>query len=354
MYDLKFDILNYSISFFISVILTYALILIYPFFKKILNFSGQSIQNIHFTDVPRFGGIAIISSFFIWGFIGNYQDFFLLSLFSIILIFFGIKEDFFSNVSPLIRFVAIFISSFLFLYFGEFNLPKIEIIKIGDFLNNNYLFSLFFFSFAITAISNGSNIIDGTNGLCASTIIIILACLFFLNLINNETNYAFICIALIISILGFLIFNYPWQKIFLGDTGAYFIGWMTACLTVIFFGQHPEVPSWIAISILFYPTIETIFSFSRKIIMKKSPFYPDRLHLHILIFDLFNMSLINKDGRLVNCSVLPFLSLIWASPLIFIYWIYNFNQFIFPVIILQTIFYIGTYYIVKNAKHNAE
>jgi UDP-N-acetylmuramyl pentapeptide phosphotransferase/UDP-N-acetylglucosamine-1-phosphate transferase len=84
---------------------------------------------------------------------------------------------------------------------------------------------------------------------------------------------------------GFLIWNYPVGLIFLGDGGAYFIGFMLGELALLLVMRNPAVSTWYAALLLIYPTFETIFSAYRRMFVRgKSPAMPDGIHLHSLIF----------------------------------------------------------------------
>jgi UDP-N-acetylmuramyl pentapeptide phosphotransferase/UDP-N-acetylglucosamine-1-phosphate transferase len=84
---------------------------------------------------------------------------------------------------------------------------------------------------------------------------------------------------------GFLIWNYPVGLIFLGDGGAYFIGFMLGELALLLVMRNPAVSTWYAALLLIYPAFETIFSAYRRVFVRgKSPAMPDGIHLHSLIF----------------------------------------------------------------------
>jgi UDP-N-acetylmuramyl pentapeptide phosphotransferase/UDP-N-acetylglucosamine-1-phosphate transferase len=84
---------------------------------------------------------------------------------------------------------------------------------------------------------------------------------------------------------GFLIWNYPVGLIFLGDGGAYFIGFMLGELALLLVMRNPQVSTWYAVLLLIYPAFETLFSVYRRMFLRgKSPAMPDGIHLHSLIF----------------------------------------------------------------------
>jgi UDP-N-acetylmuramyl pentapeptide phosphotransferase/UDP-N-acetylglucosamine-1-phosphate transferase len=92
-------------------------------------------------------------------------------------------------------------------------------------------------------------------------------------------------LAMVGALLGFLFWNYPKGKIFLGDGGAYLLGFWLAELSVLLVARHPEVSPWFPMLLLVYPIFETLFSmYRRKVIQGQSPGQPDRMHLHQVIY----------------------------------------------------------------------
>jgi UDP-N-acetylmuramyl pentapeptide phosphotransferase/UDP-N-acetylglucosamine-1-phosphate transferase len=180
-------------------------------------------------------------------------------------------------------------------------------------LFNSEIFKFIFFSLALGGVINGQNIIDGTNGLSAFTGISIFSCILYLGFYLNDNDLITVSLIVISILFCFLLFNFPFGKIFLGDCGSYLIGLLSGYLIIKTFGKYDELPSWSAVIILYYPTMETIFSFCRKIYNKKSPFKPDNKHLHIIIFLLISKNYQNPN--LFNSLVAPFLSIMWLSPL---------------------------------------
>ena len=107
---------------------------------------------------------------------------------------------------------------------------------------------------------------------------------------------------------------------------------------IIFFSIHDSISSWNAVLILFYPIIEVTYSCVRKLLQKKSPFYPDREHLHLKIFDILNTAL-NKP-RLSNNLTTIFLAVFWITPPLIITWVYNSQLMIIISLVLLSFSYI--------------
>src|SRR5260221_7905829 len=90
---------------------------------------------------------------------------------------------------------------------------------------------------------------------------------------------------MIAALLGFLAWNSPKGKIFLGDGGAYLLGFWLAELSVLLVARHPEVSPWFPMLLLVYPIFETLFSmYRRKFVQGQSPGQPDRMHMHQVIY----------------------------------------------------------------------
>jgi UDP-N-acetylmuramyl pentapeptide phosphotransferase/UDP-N-acetylglucosamine-1-phosphate transferase len=137
----------------------------------------------------------------------------------------------------------------------------------------------------LAGITNSYNIIDGFNGLACMIGIITLCAIAYVAFRNNDYTIIFIAIATISSLLGFFIWNFPRGLIFLGDGGAYFLGFTVGVLSILVVIRNPSVSPWFACLINIYPIFETLFSIWRKKFVKKiSPGVPDGAHLHMLIY----------------------------------------------------------------------
>ena len=301
--------INYYLNFILFISAIICNFLIYKYGLLIVLKDKDQPQNIHFNATSRLGGLVIFFNFVL--FVLLYER--SLTLFLIMsLIFFlpALYEDLNYDIRPIIRLFLIIIGS-LMVVLNIDQLPQFQTI-FSSFLNN-YYFQIIFYTLCLATVINGQNIIDGTNGLSAFTGISIFGSLLYIGLLVNDYQLVNITIITINLLTCFLIFNYPYGKIFLGDCGSYFIGVLGGYLTIYVFGKYPELPTWSAVIILYYPTQEVIFSYFRKIIYKKSPFKADNSHLHLKIFYLLKIN--KKPSKLYNALVAPFLSILWLSPL---------------------------------------
>ena len=332
-----------------QLILTYCLIISWSKIQpKILHKRVSGKQDTHITVAPRLGGLILYTTMMLMGITSQNSLVILICLVLLPIFLVGTSEDIFDNVRPKIRIFSMIFSSLLFITIFDFPIPIISIPYVGQILSNTLIGSIFL-TFCIIIITNGMNLIDGSNGNASLTGMTILSVLCYLFMINNNVMFFHLTIFFIIILFLFVIFNYPIGKIFLGDTGAYIIGFLIACLCIKVFYNNPSLPSWIAVLILFYPAFEVLFSYTRKIFCKKNPFLPDREHLHILIFDYLLIKGIDvKNAN--NAVVIILIPLICLGPylaiinpfasvlsvltkLVICFWLYIFYYYIFMKLI---------------------
>ena len=341
---LKFFFIFFLISFF----LTYLIVKYSNFF-----FSGSLLdkdflkpQAFHKEAVPRIGGLIILflfSLFILFYFLelGVFlKDYFIMSL---LLLFLGFLDDLKIKFNPNIRLILMF--GLLFFCIKIFS---IQINTSGlEFLNlwlENNIFQICFVLLCFLFVVNGANLIDGFNGLLAIHFLLINTIFFLINLVNQNENLSIILSAQIVIVLSFLIFNFPKAKIFLGDSGSYLLGTLIVLNTIKTYELNPQISPFFFAGVLFYLFYEVFFSFIRKAIFKKSPLYPDKLHLHMLLYKwIFNLKKKESSNyltsMLINSSYL-FLQVplfyFQNNGLISRYWF-------FSLIILYTIIYFRLY-----------
>lgn len=157
----------------------------------------------------------------------------------------------------------------LFLFVNFFS---IEILSAGvSFLNSwlkNEIFQLIFVISCFLFVINGSNLIDGFNGLLIIHFIIITFIYLLINLNNQSTYYIYFFLSQIVIASSILIFNFPKAKVFLGDSGSYVIGSLVALNTIKTFEANFSISPFFFATILFYIFFEVFFSFIRKSIKK--------------------------------------------------------------------------------------
>ncbi len=316
-----------------------------------LNSEYNPIQKIHSGYVPRIGGLIVIFCFYLFLIIHNQNSIFLnieILIGASLIVIAGTVEDLFGKASPLARFLAIFFASFIFVYTQD-ALPIIEVPMLKDILSYHYIINVLFFSIGLTALANGFNMIDGMNGLVGFTSLgCIVALLTLINFILDVSYFQNELIILFLGLIVFLIFNFPLGKIFFGDTGAYWIGWVIGIIVIKIFTLS-NVNTWGAIIIIFYPLQEVIFSFIRKLSQKKSPLSPDTKHLHLRLYFLLKGS--HERGKKFNSFVTVCLMPFWFLPSVLIIWSQVYAHLnIFFILVLE-ITYLYYYYSIPKTNN---
>lgn len=246
-------------------------------------------QKFHIDIVPRIGGISIylsITGVTIFNYSSDpiYLNILLLIISALPVIAIGIVEDITKKISPKTRFLFIAIGGLTAIILIDGRITRLDVPIIDQLIFLPFI-SIAFTTFAIVGLTNSYNIIDGFNGLSSMVGFTTLVALGYVGLNVNDTLIAVTSFSMAAAILGFFVLNYPKSLIFLGDGGAYLIGFWISCLSVMLISQHESISPWFALMINAYPTVETVFSiYRRKVIKGKSPGHPDGIHLHTLLY----------------------------------------------------------------------
>jgi UDP-N-acetylmuramyl pentapeptide phosphotransferase/UDP-N-acetylglucosamine-1-phosphate transferase len=317
------------------------------FYRKLGLKAYRAIQRIHLNETPRLGGlILILSLVFFVAFSNTNENIQLLKIILICLIpiiFMGIKEDLFHNVEPAIRLLALLFVGWLFRAKFTGPLPILtDIPFIGKLLLIQGGISAFFI-LSMVAVANGMNLIDGVNGLCGAVALSILSALLFISYKTADTTMLFLIFNVMLVIIPFMLLNYPYGRIFLGDLGAYSLGLIVSMLTIILFGRHPEISPWGAVLILIYPATEVVFSLSRRMIKGATIYHADRAHLHLKIFHF--LRLLPGYKKIANLLVMPILGILWLFPLIATAFTYTKPVFI----LISTMLFLVIYFLIYFA-----
>ena len=346
---------DFNVLIFMSMSLVLNGFIAYLWHKKLYRNLGlktyHAIQRIHLNETPRLGGfIFILSLASFVAFSNTNESIQILKIILICLIpiiFMGIKEDLFHNVEPAIRLLALLFVGWLFRAQFTGALPVLtDIPLIGKLLLLQGGISIFYI-LSMTAVANGMNLIDGVNGLCGAVALSILGALLFVSYKTSDVVMLSTIFSVILILMPFLIFNYPYGKIFLGDLGAYSLGLIISMLTIILFGRHPEISPWGAVLILIYPVTEVVFSLLRRMLKGVSIYHADTAHLHLKLFHFFRPQPHYK--KIANAIVTPALSGLWLFPLLAITWVYQKPLFIWIAVILFITLYGLLYVLIPKA-----
>lgn len=281
---------SFLVSFVASALLTLLVIKQARLHGPALDADFFGVQKVHSHTVARIGGLPIFMAVVISALISIWRvpamAGWLMSLMLCAGVAFvgGIVEDYTGNVSALRRLVLTMAAALLGYFLLGAKLDRI------DFPFSSWRIMYIWVAvpltvLAVAGIANAINIIDGFNGLAS---VVTICMLISLGYVAWQVGDVFVLVAALMvagATAGFLIWNYPVGLIFLGDGGAYFIGFMLGELALLLVMRNPDVSTWYAALLLIYPAFETIFSAYRRMFLRgKSPAMPDGIHLHSLIF----------------------------------------------------------------------
>ncbi len=320
------DLNNFFLLFFLVVFglifNKYFLLIIKKYNLNILvDNEFKKPQAFHDSPTSTSGGIGIFFSFIIvclYLIFSKQMIYYEYLSFCFFFFFLGLLDDLKLNLRPKLRLLLMIIILVALIILNKFYVSNTGIEFLNRFLEID-IFALFFVSLCFLFIINGSNLIDGYNGLLSIHTLIILINLFFVNYINENNDLAFFILSGIVIITIFLRYNFPVATVFLGDSGSYFLGTFTAISVIKTSIENPLISPFYFCILLFYLFFEVFFSFIRKIALeKKSPLFPDKKHLHMLVYKILLNKINNKLKSNYSVSlVLNLVYLVLILPAIF-------------------------------------
>ena len=263
-------------------------------FRFLVDNDFKKKQSFHFTMKSNIGGFCIILILLSFNFFIS-NIFTPIIFFSLCFFIVGFLDDLKIVTSPFIRFICLIVIITFMVINQKFYVHNFGLYFLQEYLDINILIILTIVSLFL--VINGANLIDGFNGLLSIHILIILITLAFL----FELNFPIILVCILL--LTFLYFNLIKQNIFLGDSGAYFLGSLTSILIIQTANETINVSPFFFGILLFYLYFETFFSVIRKLLMKKNPFKPDKNHLHMLLYLYLKKSKLNSPNNLTGILI---------------------------------------------------
>ncbi|GGH80239.1 UDP-N-acetylmuramyl pentapeptide phosphotransferase/UDP-N-acetylglucosamine-1-phosphate transferase [Filimonas zeae] len=259
--------------------------------KKLFDVPDE--RKVHKVPIPSLGGLAMFAGLMISLLLTavlNHSSTFQYYIATFVIIFFlGIKDDI-VILTPIKKFVGQLLVAAILCFKGGILLTSMHgFLGIGQ-LDPTASYLLTFFT--VIVVINAFNLIDGVDGLAGSLGLItcvVFGTYFFL---AGDLLHALLSFAMVGSIIAFLIYNYNPAKIFMGDTGSMLLGLVNVILTVHFIETAPTAKTYpiysspaIGFSILLLPLMDTLRVFGIRILNRRSPFSPDRNHLHHILLE---------------------------------------------------------------------
>lgn len=283
----KSGILAFVTAFVVAMIIMPPLIKIIDKFKL---FDVPDVRKEHHTPIPTMGGIAsglgmAITCLFWFQFS---RDNFIISFFfsAAVLFAIGMMDDL-RNLSARYKFGVEIAVAFLIAFSGVRITSFNGLLGIHELpVSAQYTFTIL----AITGITNAFNLIDGIDGLAGGLGFMSLVILGIFLTLSGDTNVAIIAFALSGGLLGFLYYNFNPAKIFMGDTGSLVLGFVTSVLCIRLLQLNvdvrqailPHAPVFV-FSIVAIPVFDTLRVLALRIWSGRSPFSPDKNHIHHLL-----------------------------------------------------------------------
>lgn len=267
------------------------------------------IQKFHTQPTPRIGGLALLLGLIVaWktapGPVAHLLGPMLLA--ASLAFGAGFAEDLTKRVSVRDRLLATMGSGLLAALLTGTYLTRVDVWVIDDLLAWMPV-AVAFTVFAVAGVANAVNIIDGFNGLAGGVLVIAFAAMGWIAWQVGDTTLFRLCLILEAVTLGFLLVNFPFGKIFLGDGGAYLMGFLLAWTAVLLAMRNPGVSVWAPLLCCGYPVLETGFSMARRHARSCQAGQPDRLHLHSLIhLRVSRKKFRHLSPTLRNAAVAPF------------------------------------------------
>ena len=246
------EIYQYAASFTLSFGLSGFIVLVLHRLYHFGSDRNMGPQKIHDGSVPRIGGLTIFFSLlacFIFLEEKTASLLIILVVPTIPILAAGLLEDFTGSISPNFRLTVSLISGFLFCWITGYRITNVEVDMMSAFLSIPAV-SILLTSLAVASLINALNIIDGLNGLAATVAITMLFSFSILSGLSGDFELRLICSLAVIIVAGFLVWNFPFGKIFLGDGGAYLLGALVAGFAVSIPERNSEISPFASLLIV--------------------------------------------------------------------------------------------------------
>lgn len=247
-------------------------------------------RRVHGRPVPRVGGLAVFVAAALGAALIRPRDPATGSLILMLLVCAlpafagGFFEDLTARVHPRLRMLLMAVSVLVGLVLLDIRIPRVDLPVLDDWVRNPWIGAALT-GLGMLTITNGINLIDGLNGLAG---MVCLSMFGGLALVGYQVGDPFVVSTSLLmagAICGFHFWNYPRAHLFLGDGGAYFLGFALGALSIMLVARNATVSAWFPPLLLAYPLLEVAFSMWRRRIRRgNASGMPDAAHLHHLIY----------------------------------------------------------------------
>ena len=279
-------------------------------------------QASHQLPTPRFGGVAVLLAIFISILISGGKIDFTLLICTVPVFIFGLIEDFGRSTAPRIRLAIAAIATLLGIAVFGIWIDRVDVPGI-DLAFAWAPVGILFTVFAVTGLVHAINLIDGVNGLASGKVILSSWALALIAAKFNEPLIAHLATLVMFATIGLFILNFPLGRIFMGDAGAYSLGFILGWMIIFLMHRQPEISAWAMLCVIFWPVMDTVFAIGRRRFSNGRADQPDRLHFHQLIMRFWRIMSGGKLSKtvanpLATATILPLAALPVLGGVIFV------------------------------------
>lgn len=277
----------------------------------------RAVQSSHAGRVPRLGGMCVIFGMTLAAMVFFPEQFWRGHLFIIVCAFpalcLAILEDVGRQTPPSLRLAATFAGTAFYMMATNEFLPRTDVAVIDELLKYpTFAFALSMVLVAATVQS--MNLIDGLNGLCSGIAFLICVCLSYIAQAAGQTALFYLATTSAVAILGFFVVNFPSGSLFLGDTGAYWIGFSLSLMAIHFLWQIDSLAPPAMLLLFFWPAYDLTVTVCRRLVSRRHLFSPDRLHPHQIAVRFVRRRLSGPQRRRAANPIASFLTILLAVP----------------------------------------
>lgn len=319
----------------------------------------DGVQKVHDVSTSRLGGVNVFLAYLAVVTVAEQAEHAALApalpllLCALPVVAIGFWEDVTRAVHPWFRLAGAVVAGIFASWLADGIIARLDLPFVDNWLK--YLpFVLPITWFMVAGACNAMNLIDGAHGLAGGTALMMFGGLAAAAAILGDSFILAQALAMMCAIAGFLVWNYPRGKVFLGDAGAYFLGFMYAELSIAIVARNPGVSAWFVIALAAYPIVETLYSiYRRKVLLRTASMVPDAGHLHSLTFRELVMrghsAHAKESVRRANARVAPRLWLHGAICFAGALALYNNTPALIGFTVLYAGFYVARYHALARA-----
>ncbi|SHF37224.1 UDP-N-acetylmuramyl pentapeptide phosphotransferase/UDP-N-acetylglucosamine-1-phosphate transferase [Ruegeria intermedia] len=307
----------YWVSFLASFLVCTILVLTK---NKHIRLTGSSdetaaVQASHVAPTPRIGGLAVMAGMTIGAaitFLQGQKIFMTLLMTALPMYLTGLAEDVIRHISTKLRYSATLLSALIVVWAMEIWITTADSFLL-DWIFQFTPVAVLVTIFVVASYCHAFNLIDGLNGLASGTSLLISVGLAAIATFTGQSEIVTMSMITAFSVTGFFLFNYPFGRIFLGDAGAYIIGYMLTWTAIVTLHEAPETSAWAMLLLFFWPLADTLFAIYRRRRKGVSFDTADRLHFHQLVLRGLEIFFLGRDKRttanpLATSVLLPFIA----------------------------------------------